>query len=262
MMLGKPVVVAAAILSLAACGGGGGGGSASQDRGSGPIPDTIVRGDALIDASGQLSRVEASCNGTLCTVLFQGESETIDLRNVDPDSPDLTITSEQSRNGVRIGRATASGDSLNFHTLGVWGDHNTGAPLVGSTTIQGVGIRFAMPVSLGDGSGSNPLTGSATWTGAMTGVKVGSSSLGAEVTGDAALTADLGAATLDLAFTNIAEWGSGVRSADIRWQGVPMQDGAFQSTGLDGRFYGPGHEEAGGVFERNGIAGAFSLARQ
>ena len=260
MMLGKPVAVAAAILSLAACGGGGG--SASQGGGNGPIPDTIVLGDALIYASGQLSRVEASCNGTLCTVSFQGESETIDLRNVDPDGPHVTITGERSRNGVRIGRATASSDGFNFNTLGVWGVHNAGLPLVGSTTIQGVGIRFAMPMSLGDGSGSNPLTGSATWTGAMTGVKVGSSSLGAEVTGDAALTADLGAATLDLAFTNIAEWGSDVPSADIRWQGVPMQDGAFQSNGLDGRFYGPGHEEAGGVFERNGIAGAFSLARQ
>ena len=40
-----------------------------------------------------------------------------------------------------------------------------------------------------------------------------------------------------------------------------MQAGAFKDDGLDGRFYGPDHEEAGGVFERDGIAGAFSLQR-
>ena len=75
------------------------------------------------------------------------------------------------------------------------------------------------------------------------------------------VTADLAAASLDLAFTNIADT-FGVLSNDMRWQGVSMENGSFQTTGLDGRFYGPNHEEAGGVFERDGIAGAFSLARQ
>ncbi len=41
-----------------------------------------------------------------------------------------------------------------------------------------------------------------------------------------------------------------------------MRNGSFQASGLDGRFYGPSHEEAGGVFERGGIVGAFSLNRQ
>ena len=41
-----------------------------------------------------------------------------------------------------------------------------------------------------------------------------------------------------------------------------MRNGSFRASGLDGRFYGPNHEEAGGVFERSGITGAFSLARQ
>ena len=64
--------------------------------------------------------------------------------------------------------------------------------------------------------GSNPLTGSATWTGAMAGVTVGGSDLGVEVTGDAKMTANLGAASPGLAFTNIADR-SGARSNDIRW---------------------------------------------
>ena len=52
------------------------------------------------------------------------------------------------------------------------------------------------------------------------------------------------------------------RYDDIRWQDVPVHVGSFQPSGLDGRLYGSNHEEAGGVFERNEIAGAFSLIRQ
>ncbi|MDE0095847.1 MAG: hypothetical protein OXS40_05620, partial [Gammaproteobacteria bacterium] len=77
----------------------------------------------------------------------------------------------------------------------------------------------------------------------------------------AAMTVDLEESSLDLEFTNIAELVSGDGVGDIGWQGVAMQGGGFRADGLDGRFYGPDHEEAGGVFERGGIAGAFSLGR-
>ncbi|MYE00480.1 MAG: hypothetical protein F4Y03_04265 [Alphaproteobacteria bacterium] len=227
-----------------------------------PALDTIVLGDVLVSALGQLLRLEESCDGTVCTVLFQGETATIDLRDVHPDGPAVAITGQQTRNGVQTGRATASGGRLSYDTVGVWGAYNVGTPLRGSTTLQGMDVQFAFPMSLGTGSGSNPLIGSAIWTGVMAGVKIGGSSLGAEVTGDAEMTVDLGASSLDLAFTNIAEPASGALSNDIRWRDVSMQNGSFQTAGLDGRFYGPNHEEAGGVFERSGIAGAFSLARQ
>lgn len=263
MTISKPIAVAAVILLLAACGGGGGSGAASNGGPTGPtvpVPDTVVFGDALVVAQGQLFRADSSCNASACTVIFQGERATIDLIDIDPNAPDVTVTDQQTRNGVQTGRATVR-DRLNFDTFGVWGTYNTGTPLRGSTTLQGVDVQFAFPVSLGMVSGSNPVSGSAIWTGAMAGVRIGSSSLEAEVIGDAEMTADLAAASLDLAFTNIADT-SGVSSNDIRWQGVSMENGSFQITGLNGRFYGPNHEEAGGVFERDGIAGAFSLARQ
>ena len=265
MTISRPIAVAAAILLLAACGGGGGGGAASNGGPTGPtvpVPGTVVFIDALVVAQGQLFRPPSSCSASACTVIFQGERATIDLIDIDPNAPGVTVTDRQTRNGVQTGRATA-GDKLNIDTFGVWGTYNTGTPLRGSTTLQGMDVQFAFPVSLGMVSGSNPVSGSATWTGAMAGVKIGSSSLGAEVTGDAEMTADLAAASLDLAFTNIIADTSGVLSNDIRWQGVSMQNGSFNgSGGLQGNFYGPNHEEAGGVFERDGIAGAFSLARQ
>ncbi|MYE00722.1 MAG: hypothetical protein F4Y03_05500 [Alphaproteobacteria bacterium] len=191
-----------------------------------------------------------------------GYSVALDFTDyIDPSSVPVPITDEQTRNGVRVGRVAVSDSGLRFDSYGLWGTYNAAAPVTGTGRIQGVSVRFAFPVTMGTGSGSNPQTGSATWSGAMAGVRVGASSLGAEVTGDATLTANLSASTLGLAFTNIADR-SGARSDDIQWSSVPMQGGSFRVTGLNGRFYGPNHEEAGGVFERNGIAGAFSLARQ
>ncbi len=128
-------------------------------------------------------------------------------------------------------------------------------------TGQGLDVPFAVPALPGTDGGPGPATGSVTWTAAMAGVKAGSSGLGTEVTGDAEMTADPGAASLDLAFTDIADT-SDVRIDDIRRQDVPMRSRSFQAAGLDGRFHGPNRKGAGGVSEHNRFAGAFSLARQ
>ena len=49
------------------------------------------------------------------------------------------------------------------------------------------------------------------------------------------------------------------------WTGIPVIDGGF-ATGADGdsieaRFYGPNHEEVGGIFERDEILGSFGATR-
>ena len=258
-----PAMIAAAFI-LASCGGGGQG--AGPPVGDPPGEDassfdTIVVGDVLLDAQGQLYRAESSCSGSKCTVTYQGESVTVDLHDIDPSASTTTITDRQTRNGVQTGRLTSSDGDTRFDALGVWGEYNAATTGAGTTSLQGTDIRFVVPTSVGYGNATNPLSGSVSWGGAMTGVKVGSSGLGAEVAGDAAMTVDLGGATLDLEFTNIAELLSGAGVGDIRWQDVPMQAGSFKDDGLNGRFYGPNHEEAGGIFERDDIAGAFSLKR-
>ena len=179
----------AAVFVLASCGGGGGGGTANMSGGgpSGPgssrqAPDTVVVGDVLFAAQGNLFRANSSCNGSICTVTFQGESVTLDLRDTDPSGSTVTIADQRTRNGVQTGRVTGRVDDLRFDTFGVWGTHNAAIVGKGSTIIQGIAVEYAIPESLGFGSGTNPLSGSASWTGAMAGVKVGSSSLGAEVT--------------------------------------------------------------------------------
>ena len=51
----------------------------------------------------------------------------------------------------------------------------------------------------------------------------------------------------------------------MAWTGLALTDGGFETgaagDSISGRFYGPDHEEVGGVFERNRIVGAFGAAR-
>ena len=83
--------------------------------------------------------------------------------------------------------------------------------------------------------------------------------------GDATLTFDLSQSDIDVTFTNIRDIDAGRPHGHITWQNIPVASGSF-STGfigdsIDGRFYGPNHEEVGGIFERNQIAGAFGAKR-
>ena len=86
------------------------------------------------------------------------------------------------------------------------------------------------------------------------------------VQGDATVTADLDNADVDVAFTRIVNLGTGGARADMTWTGLPLGDGGFgRGSGedrIEGRFYGPNHEEAGGIFERDRIVGAFGARRQ
>ena len=255
-----PAALATAFI-LASCGGGSPPGPPPPPASDPTIFDTFVAGDVLLGAQDRLYRADSLCSGSTCTVTYLGESVTVNLLDIDPSGSTTAVTGQQLRNGVQTGRLASGDGETRFDALGVWGEYNAATTGAGSTTLDGIAIRFIVPASVGYASGANPVSGGVSWSGAMTGVKFGDFGLEAEVAGDAAMAVDLEGVTLDLAFTNIAEPSSGTGVGDIRWQDVPMLGGGFRDDGLDGRFYGPDHEEAGGVFERDGIAGAFSLKR-
>ena len=262
----RTLAILAAAFILAACGGGGARDAGAPVRDApdfDPDFDTVVVGDVLFGAQDRLYRAESQCSGSTCTVTYLDISVMVDLGDIDPSASTATIADRQLRNGVwtGTGRVTAGDGDIRFDAFGVWGDYNAATTGAGVMTLQGADVPFAVPTSLGYGNAANPVSGSASWAGMMTGVKFGSSGLGAAVAGEAAMIVDFDGAALDLEFTNIAELLSGAGVGDISWQDVPMQAGSFEDVGLNGRFYGPNHEEAGGVFERDGVAGAFSLKR-
>lgn len=253
------IAAVATTLLLAACGGGGGGSTGSAPADPVLTADTVVIGDLVAYAQGESFRAITSCSGAVCTITFAGERteirvDEIDLRELDAGR----FIGEHTRNGVSVARVMLDEDGVSYDTYGTWGDY--GGAVAGTFAIDQA--EFVMPISLGVGSNSNPVSGSATWTGAMVGAMLGTTAPGAAVIGDASLQAHFASTTLGLSFTGIQEAAGGARSADIVWQGIPMRAGTFSATGLEGRFYGPNHEEAGGVFERAGIAGGFALVRQ
>ena len=225
--------------------------------------NTITVGDLLIYAQGQQTRATAACSGTVCTFSNGGQSTQIDISDIDPrDTSSAILTNQQTRNGVSIARLRDTVDGLRIDTYGAWGNYNGSIGGRFATTVSGIPIDIAMPLSLGYSVGTNPVSGSATWTGAMVGSKIEATRRGAEVIGDARLQADLAAASLDLSFTNIGELSSGARSPDIVWQGVSMQRGPSKQTGSTGGSMGRIMKRRAESSSANRITGAFSLTRQ
>ena len=197
------------------------------------------------------------------------------MRDIEPGGPESDITPSETRNGVSIGWFTETAEGMTFTGYGAWAEHQAFV----AAEVSGVedGIRFAaiIPMSMGFGSGSSPVSGSAVWKGAMLGMEVGSRSPGRNVVGDATLTADFSEASLDVAFTNMEPYfgpsdliaDRGPPIPDMHWSDLAIRPGgsfgSFRGRGIEGRFYGPDHEEAGGVFDKEGrIVGAFGAKRQ
>ena len=131
------------------------------------------------------------------------------------------------------------------------------------------GQRYAVGTSIGQLSGTNPVEGNATWEGVMVGGRISDSpEIGDPLRGDATLTFDFADAELDVAFTNIRTLTIAREPAtydDMTWENLAVRDGrfggGFDEPTIEGRFYGPNHEEVGGIFQRNRIVGAFGAQR-
>ena len=90
--------------------------------------------------------------------------------------------------------------------------------------------------------------------------------------------------SLNIEFSNIVNDHTGAQRDNMIWEGVEMVDGVFGVArdasptetghlpfvggdpfrgqgGIFGQFYGPNHEEVGGLFHRDGLAGAFGAGR-
>ena len=167
-----------------------------------------------------------------------------------------------------------STDNVDAHVYGGWLDHSlfaTESVLLKSDTFPDRGATVALSYSFGFSTGENPgaAEGSARWQGLMIGREMrASASRGQTIRGDADVTVEfgVGVVTADVEFTGIANTETGERRDDMAWRGMAVEDGGFArrtapDDTISGRFYGPGEEEVGGVFERDGVAGAFGGRR-
>ena len=166
------------------------------------------------------------------------------------------------RKGQRLpGQDTLAGDATIALDLAqvaeglLWGTASIDGQLLQHSAfgLTDAGAAF----SLGDWQATNPsLAESATWTGQLAAI----SQAGSRTTGAARLTvqdlADPEQFRIDLAL-------SGPDLGTLNWSDIPLQAGAFHAGdgSMRGRFYGPEHDEAGGIFDRDGWRGAFGVSR-
>ena len=233
--------------------------------------NTLLFGDRLgYDASDdEVERVNTTCEGDRCAIGFLSVAQ---ASRFSVENWELELLRE--RRGMTLVRQEVSGTYGDAEAYGGWLEHSlfaTQSILYDNETDPDQGATIVTNYSLGFSSGENPSAadGSARWEGLMLGRDMrASASRGQVIRGDADVTVDFTATdmTADVEFTDIVNIESGDLQDDMAWRDLAVEDGGFaQRTAPDdtisGRFYGPGEEEVGGVFERDGIAGAFGGRR-
>ena len=232
--IAKPLAALAGLLSIGIIAGCGGGGDSSnlQIVGSDPSdinPNSIVFSDLLVTALGRterLSNVNCASDLSVCSVTYNGVR--------------LTIPIEGSGDSGAGATAYTPFETWEYMSVGtIYEELDEGE---GKFGLVG-GIRY--PNSL-------PASGSASWSGEMVALDENNRL----VRGSARLEID------NLRFPRVDVALSAQGYPAMTWTGIPLRNGRFSerrgsSDYIKGELYGPAVEEAGGVFERNRLVGAF-----
>ena len=278
-------------LFLTACGGGDDGGPVSSSDGGDSSDGSAPLEISSLEVTARLSTILASsdtllmtdwhdtefalgggniltnCRAGACQTPIEGVTFEITLDDLTVDD-DTEYQAVVTRNGITlfVGRTEiteiedADGITAEGAGYGAWLDYSgfetSAALLIGDVDF----IEFVAGYSAGNDSGSGPVGGSATWTGAMTGADLGFNHF---VVGDAAVTVDFATTNAGVAFTNITDLNTLSDLPSMEWSGLAIgADGRFGASDIKATFYGPNHEEVGGIFQRNEIVGAFGAKRQ
>jgi len=231
--------------------------------------DTLMVSDVLsIQGQEEPSLTEYQCitATNTCTrtgvPLFEPEGALSDLVRVTAN-PDIERSDVRRYKGIGLAEysATATRQGVEWTTshYGAWLDYSALETSIASAEKPGeVNLTTAYNLSFGKRTGTAP-SGNATWEGVM----LGHTRHGAvqPLQGDAIMNFKLDAMTIDVYFSKIKNLTTRDDYPDLRFDEVPVSKGAFTSrtdtAHIAGRFYGPAHEEVGGVFTYPTALGAF-----
>lgn len=239
--------------------------------------DAQILTDILLDRRiDGISRFDISCSGPVCRVSVGGISDTFSLFDTDSsDRADAVSQQIGEKRGAKIAedaaRISTAGITADVNSYGAWLTHSQFAAtkynIVGSDYDELLGVGMFAAGSVGDESYFSP-PGGAEWHGILVGVDVSNTSTqGDFVQGDAALRIDnLWRPAVDVVFTDIVNVETGTRHRSMVWRGLPLNGPRFRAghdgNMIQGTFYGNRHQEAGGVFERDRIVGAFGARKR
>ncbi|MYG46348.1 MAG: hypothetical protein F4157_03010 [Synechococcus sp. SB0675_bin_6] len=252
----------AGALALTACGGGGGGSSQGTGNQVEPAAPLLSR---------QYFNYRLTRDGAADIVPTVGYQT---LQAGDGGATDLRLLEGSAGTGTREGFGTVADQpsaTPSFSRYGFWGEHGYGAVLIVTapdTYTDEDGQRWnrssraAHAWVAGDATATNPTgSGSASWQGIAEAVRTDDLQ---RLMGTAILRIpDLAVPRLNADIT-LKDHGTDVA---LQWQAVQLTNGSFQQgtpgqKHLHGRFHGPGHSEAWGVFDTQHYVGAFGTTRQ
>ena len=217
------------------------------------------------------------CSGRTCEVPGLGDISLDDVDTSNFESQPVMIYRGISFGQRRSPGTDADGDSFEALAYGGWLDHHyfvVSAGLYPDTDNAEKVVLYSYVV--GDETGTNPTSGSATWSGVAMGVDASQRFherrlLQADV--DITIE-DFMNPVVDVLFDNIKDLRTGedfTLVPSVSWSGLALVDGAFaheegtlgqmDRNRIEGRFYGPDHEEAGGIFEYATVVGSFGARR-
>ena len=224
-------------------------------RPAGGLNDAQIRErmDALVRSSDLMIHMDMDSDMIMGPV-----SGTVDFGSLE-HGIDVAYQEIHGLDGVSLAIGFRETGSESYLGYGGWIDHS-----MFSLAVRALEGEFrADAYSLGVESATNPVSGSATWNGPVIGVDTTVFGRGRTFRGFAEINVDVAEGDVDVAFTGMRFHLEGnVLRPNITWSDLPLIDGKFGSDSIQGVFYGPNHEEVGGVFSRDGALGAFGGVRE
>ena len=237
--------------------------------------NALLASDLLVFAGGAAAvRGQTTCANDECSSHLGETALTLSVAGVEFGDQSLDYQAVASHRGVSLaegrGETQIAGTSIDFNAYGGWLQHSFFAIEAGEVAeglLKGAPIYHSY--SVGNAQNTNPAAadGSGTWSGVMVGADVSQTATrGNVIQGDAEITiANFANPQVDIAFTQIFDLETETRRGDMTWSGIQVNSGGFASgtdgDSIEGRFYGPNHEEVGGIFERDQVLGAFGGSR-
>ena len=234
--------------------------------------DTLMVSDVLsVEETPSLTQYECNPGTNTCTrtgVPLFDPTDTLEQLVAVTASPDIERSDVRKYNGIDLAEysvtATRRGVEWTTSHYGAWLDYSAFETSIASgVNPNSVTVLAAYSLSFGERNDTAP-QGNATWEGLMLGHTRGQNVDALQ--GDATLDFKLDAMTVDVSFSDITNLATGADQPEVEFSDIPVSNGAFTNrtatAHIAGRFYGPAHEEVGGVFTYPTALGAFGARKQ
>ena len=290
-------IALAFVILLTACAkdGGGGSGKTIVDVLEGVevvsrVSSIVVRSDTLllsnsysVKGDDQPTLTQYTCTGKRCATTRSSapplvEPVVMDLANlsIDPSTEYEDIVRDYRGVGLshHTLNVTSQGREWMFENYGAWLSYSVLDTAIGTVVVDDITWQTSYNASFGDATGTNP-EGDVQWEGVMLGnTRPQPSHAERQVQalrGHATIGFDFGTNRLDMDFDNIVNLATNAPHPSFGFQDVPVTNGVFPDTNrtfesenaqIAGKFYGPNHDEVGGVFTHPLGIGAFGAKKQ